>query len=624
MAILDRIYEPRDIRKLNKFQLEQLAKEIRSFLINVISETGGHLSSNLGVVELTLALHLCFDSPEDKIIWDVGHQSYVHKILTGRKDKFHTLRKFKGISGFPKVNENPHDIFNTGHSSTSISAALGLAKARDLKQDNHYIISVIGDGSLTGGMAFEALNNAGQLKSNFIVILNDNNMSISENVGGLSRYLDSIRTEPFYTGLKEDVEQLLRRIPKIGDNVVKTVRKSKDSIKQLLVPGMLFEELGFTYLGPVDGHNTQDLIETLQKAKRMEEPVLIHVKTIKGKGYKPAEVNPSKFHGAQPFDKETGEFKSTKKNTTYSDVFGEKMIQLSHQDKSIVAITAAMPDGTGLKSYSKIFPNRIFDVGIAEQHAVTFAAGLAVGGFKPVIAIYSSFLQRAYDQIIHDVCLPNLPVVFAIDRAGLVGNDGETHQGIFDLSFLSHIPNMTVIAPKDQKDLEEALEFALRLQKPVAIRYPKGKVFEGLKDKHEPYRYSKSEVIYKEKDIALISVGSMMDKVLSIYHQLKSEGLNVSLINARFIKPLDDDLLLELEKDHAYIFTFEENIMDGGYGQSMTHVLGDANQRNRLRIKNFGLPNHFIEQGSIEELKNYCGLSEKKLLEEIYNVLSEQ
>ena len=510
MKLLNNIDSPSDLKKLNKSELEHLAEEIRTFIIETTSQTGGHLSSNLGVVELTIALHYCFDSPTDKIIWDVGHQSYIHKILTGRKEQFDTLRKYKGLSGFPKMNETPHDAFNTGHSSTSISAALGFAMARDLNKEKNYILSVIGDGSLTGGMAFEALNNASRLKSNFIVILNDNSMSISKNVGGLSKYLASLRTEPFYTELKDEIQHILSRIPRIGDNVVNTVRKSKDSIKQLLVPGMVFEELGFTYLGPVDGHNLPNLIEIVNKAKRLKGPVLIHVKTVKGKGYAPAEKNPSKFHGINPFNIKSGRLKDKIKKNSYSKVFGEKIVELASANDKIVAITAAMPEGTGLNLFSKLFPNRFFDVGIAEQHAVTFAAGLAASGYKPVFAVYSSFLQRSYDQIVHDVCLTKLPVVFAIDRAGLVGSDGETHQGVFDISFLMHIPNMTIICPKNKLDLEKSLEFACGATSPVAIRYPRGSAYEELTEIQESYVCGKSEIIFKEKYIALLAVGSMI------------------------------------------------------------------------------------------------------------------
>ncbi|TCT16926.1 1-deoxy-D-xylulose-5-phosphate synthase [Natranaerovirga pectinivora] len=621
MTILNRVNSPSDIKKLSKLELEQLAYSIRAHLLETLSVTGGHLSSNLGVVELTLALHYCFDSPIDKLIWDVGHQSYIHKILTGRKEQLKTIRSFKGISGFPKTKENEHDVFNTGHSSTSISAALGFAKARDLKNEKNHIISIIGDGSLTGGMAFEALNNAGSLKSNFIVVLNDNNMSISKNVGGLSKYLDSLRTEPFYTNFKGDIEQFLKKIPKIGDNVINTVRKSKESIKQFLVPGMLFEELGFTYLGPVDGHNLVDLIQTFKNAKRLNQPVFIHVKTKKGKGYKPAEENPAKFHGTQSFELKTGIVKATNNQETYSDVFGKKIVELANKDERLVAITAAMPEGTGLKSFSKIFPKRFYDVGIAEQHAVTFAAGMAASGLKPIVAIYSSFLQRAYDQIIHDVCLQNLPVIFAIDRSGLVGNDGETHQGIFDISFLSHIPNLTVISPKDKLDLIQGLEFAINHNGPVAIRYPKGKIYECNESIGMPYTIGKSEVIYKEKDIALIAVGNTYETVNKVYKKLKEKNLNVTLVNARFIKPIDEELIKELTREHQFIFTFEENVIDGGYGQKVQYFVKDGCENNTI-IKCFALPNTYIEQGSITELRYEYGFDENTLLEKINDMIT--
>ncbi|TCK98353.1 1-deoxy-D-xylulose-5-phosphate synthase [Natranaerovirga hydrolytica] len=620
MSILEQVNSPNDIKKLSKLELEKLAYNIREFLIDTLSKQGGHLSSNLGVVELTIALHYCFQSPVDKLIWDVGHQSYIHKILTGRKEAFKTLRTYKGLSGFPKTNESEHDTFNTGHSSTSISLALGLAKARELQDEDNYILSIIGDGSLTGGMAFEALNNASNLKSNFIVILNDNNMSISNNVGGLSRYLNSIRTEPFYTELKGDVEQFLRKIPKFGDNVVNTVKKSKDSLKQLFVPGMLFEELGFTYLGPVDGHNIFDLIEMFNKAKRLNEPVLIHVKTKKGKGYEPAEKNPSRFHGTQPFDKKTGIPIEPKRKQTYSDVFGKTLVDLAHKDEKIVAITAAMLEGTGLDSFKKIFPKRLVDVGIAEQHAVTFAAGLASSGFKPVVCIYSSFLQRAYDQIIHDVCIDNLPVIFAIDRSGLVGSDGETHQGIFDISYLSHMPNLTIISPTTRNDMVESLKFAVDHNGPIAIRYPKGSILEDKRDV-QPYDLSKSEIIIKEEKIALIAVGSMIKVAENVYKLLKAKGLSATLINARFIKPIDENLIKELTLKHQYIFTIEENVLEGSYGQKIQCLLNNGCHQDTI-IKNYGLPNEFIEHGSIDILRKENGLDPESIFKDIIQTIS--
>lgn len=625
MKLLNMIKKPQDVKKLTKKEMEQLAKEIRKFIIQSISKTGGHLSSNLGVVELTIALHYCFQTPNDKIIWDVGHQSYIHKLLTGRKERFDTLRKYKGLSGFPKTNESEHDIFNTGHSSTSISAALGFAMSRDLMKEKNYVLSVIGDGSLTGGMAFEALNYATHLKSNFIVILNDNSMSISKNVGALSKYLDKIRTEPFYTELKLDVENALRKIPKIGDNIVKTVKKSKESIKHLFVPGMLFEELGFTYLGPVDGHNIQELIEVFNRAKRLNQPILIHIKTIKGKGYVPAEKNPSKFHGTQPFCIKTGNTNNNNKNNnqmTYSQVFGETLVNIAEEDSNVVAITAAMPQGTGLKEFAKRYPKRFFDVGIAEQHAVTFAAGLAASGCVPVVAIYSSFLQRAYDQIIHDVCISSIPVIFAIDRSGIVGSDGETHQGIFDISFLSHIPNLSIIAPKSKQDLINGLKFAIKLKQPIAIRYPRGIVYESPNELKQSYEFGKSEIVIREKEIALIAVGSMFKTAYNAYQLLKEKGYNVTLINARFIKPLDENMLLDIINDHRFIFTLEENVCLGGYGQQVINFLKNY-INDKVIINNFALKDRFIEHGSVQKLLEVNGLDYHNIVNEIEQTVKE-
>ncbi|NLK97513.1 1-deoxy-D-xylulose-5-phosphate synthase [Defluviitalea saccharophila] len=598
---IDSIDSPEKLKKISIDQLNIVAREIRHFLINTLSRTGGHLASNLGVVELTLALHYCFNSPQDKIIWDVGHQSYVHKIITGRKDKFCTLKQMGGISGFPKRKESVHDIFETGHSSTSISAALGMAAGRDLTKEDYSVIAVIGDGSLTGGMAFEALNNAGRSNTNLIVVLNDNQMSISPNVGGLSKYLNSIRTEPVYLEVKEDIDQILKKIPGIGKSVARTVKKTKESIRYLLVPGTLFEELGFTYVGPINGHDIKSLVSVLKKVKRMKGPILLHVKTVKGKGYPHAEKLPCQYHGIGPFDVKTGQALSESGEATYSDVFGNTIVNLANENNKIVAITAAMPDGTGLNNFQQKFPERFFDVGIAEQHAVTFAAGLASSGFHPVFAVYSSFLQRAYDQIIHDVCIQNLPMVFAIDRAGIVGQDGETHQGIFDLSFLSHMPNMTIMAPCDQLELEEMLKFAFTMKGPVAIRYPKGKVFNLMKSDRTPIEYKKSEVVCEGKDGAILAVGKMMEFAQSIVENLKQEGIELSLINPRFIKPIDEEMILEVCNKHKFIFTMEDNVITGGFGSKVLQILAEHNIKD-VSVKIFAFPDQFIEHGTSSEL----------------------
>ena len=514
--IIEMIQKENDIKKLDHTQLKELAEEIRGFLLDKISCTGGHLASNLGVVELTMALHLTLDFPQDKLIWDVGHQSYTHKLLTGRKDGFDDLRKYGGMSGFPKRKESECDAFDTGHSSTSISAGLGYVAARELKGEKYNVVSVIGDGAMTGGMAFEALNNASRLKSNFIIVLNDNNMSISENVGGVSKYLGCLRTAQAYTDLKKGVEDTLKKIPGTGDRIVSRLKKTKSGIKQLFVPGMFFEDMDITYLGPVDGHDVKEMVRVFNEAKRVDHAVLVHVLTKKGKGYLPAEENPAKFHGTGPFHLETGDAKESKGADTYTEVFSKVLLDIAKKDERIVAITAAMADGTGLTPFAKHFPNRFFDVGIAEEHAMTFAAGLAAGGMKPIFAVYSSFLQRAYDQTLHDVCLQNLPVVFAIDRAGLVGNDGETHQGLFDLAYLSGIPNMTVMSPKNKWEFADMIRFAIEFQGPIALRYPRGMAYDGLQEFRAPIVYGKSEVIYEEQDIAVFAVGHMME--LSLIH----------------------------------------------------------------------------------------------------------
>ena len=605
--ILDRIQKPNDIKNIKPDEYEELAREIRRFLVDKVSKTGGHLASNLGAVELTMALHICLDLPKDKIVWDVGHQSYVHKILTGRKDEFDTLRQYGGLSGFPKRRESEYDTFNTGHSSTSISAALGLVVSDELNNGNDStIVAVIGDGAMTGGLAQEAINNASKLKRNFIIILNDNNMSISPNVGGLSTYLSNARAGETYIELKSGVQRTLEKIPGAGEKLVRSIKRTKHSIKQLLVPGMLFENMGITYLGPVDGHNTNALIRIIQEAKNIDHAVLIHVCTKKGKGYGPAMENPALFHGIGPFNPRTGLPNNLNTPKTYTDIFAEAICREAKNDEKIVAITAAMEDGTGLTKFQEEFPQRFFDVGIAESHATTFAAGLAVGGLKPFVAIYSSFLQRAFDQILHDVCIQSLPVVFCIDRAGLVGNDGETHQGTFDLSYLSIIPNMNILAPKNGWELDAAITFAATFPAPLAIRYPRGKAYTGLSEFQTPICFGKSEVLYLERDIAILAVGSMVETGAKIREELKQHGKNVSLINARFVKPLDEKLLDQIAQTHSVVITLEENVINGGYGMA---VLRYYNTRHiDMKVINFAIPNHYVEQGSRDDQLKECGL----------------
>ena len=616
--LLEQINKVNDIKQIEPKQYNALAEEIRTFLIEKISVTGGHLGSNLGAVEITMALHLALNLPEDKIIWDVGHQSYTHKILTGRKEGFESLRQYHGMSGFPKRKESNCDAFDTGHSSTSISAGLGLVKARDIKNQKHTVVSVIGDGSLTGGMAYEALNNASKLETNFIVILNDNNMSISENVGGVSKYLNNIRTAGSYLGLKKGVCDALVGT-KHGDNVVSGIRRAKNSIKQLVIPGMFFEDMGITYLGPVDGHNVKAMIKVLKEAKRVNGPVLIHAITQKGKGFVPAERHPARFHGAEPFDIKTGLPKKAKAKANYTDVFSTVMCKLAQKYPEVVAITAAMPDGTGLKRFRNIYPDRFFDVGIAEEHAVTFAAGLAAGGLKPVVAIYSSFLQRAYDQIVHDVCIQNLPVVFAIDRAGLVGSDGETHQGIFDLSYLSSVPNMHIMAPKNKWEFSDMMKFAVNFDAPIAVRYPRGEAYDGLEKFRQSIEYGKAEWIYKEKDIALFAVGSMIKTAEEVYNRLKDQGKNVSLINARFIKPIDEEAVLEACKEHSLIVTMEENVESGGFGEKVLNCLQE-NEKNTTLLR-VAVPDAYVEHGSVDLLKKEIGLDAESITKRILEKL---
>ncbi len=619
--MLERIQKENDIKQLNEEEVTILADEIRQFLIEKVSKTGGHLASNLGVVELTMAMHLVFDLPKDKIIWDVGHQSYAHKILTGRRDGFDTLRTYGGMSGFPKRKESACDAFDTGHSSTSISAGLGYVEARDMQGEDYHVISVIGDGSLTGGMAYEALNNASHLKKNFIIVLNDNHMSISENVGGMSKYLARIRTGDFYNGLKKGVTSVLHQVPGIGDSMIEKLRKTKSSIKQLVVPGMFFEDMGITYLGPIQGHDIPGLCNAFREATKINGPVLLHVITKKGKGYEPAENEPSKFHGVAPFDIETGKVIATKEKDTYTDVFGKVMCDEASRNEKIVAITAAMADGTGLAKFRKLYPKQFFDVGIAEAHAVTFAAGLAAGGVKPVFAVYSSFLQRAYDQIIHDVALQNLPVVFAIDRAGLVGSDGETHQGVFDLSFLSHIPNMTVMTPKHKWELADMVRFALQFDGPIAVRYPRGTAFDGFEEYREPIAYGKSEMIYDEKDIALLSVGHMFEETVKVYENLKNKGYSCSLVNARFVKPVDGEMIAYLAKNHKLIAVIEENVQTGGFGE---HVL-EYVSRNHLDVNvvPMALPDYYVEHGNVNVLRKETMTDSQSLTQRVMDAYKE-
>ena len=612
--ILEKIKEANDVKQLSLSECEQLAQEIRDFLIRSLSETGGHLASNLGVVELTIALHRFLHFPEDKLVWDVGHQAYTHKILTGRKEQFATLRKTGGLSGFPKRKESDCDAFDTGHSSTSISAGLGLVQARDLKGENYQVVSVIGDGALTGGMAYEALNNAAELKKNYIIILNDNEMSITRNVGGMSSYLDHIRMAAPYTELKMGVTNALKKIPKVGDGMVDALHKTKSSIKQLVIPGMLFENMGLTYLGPVDGHDMRQLGKVLQEAKRKQGPVLIHVLTEKGRGYEPAMRHPARFHGAAPYEIETGLPKSNG-NPSYTDIFSTVMRKFGDREPDVVAVSAAMVPGTGLKRFGNMFPERLFDVGIAEEHAVTFAAGLALGGLRPVVAIYSSFLQRAVDQILHDVCMQNLPVVFAVDRAGLVGSDGETHHGCFDLSYLSMMPNMTVMAPKNGRELEKMMEFAVHAAGPCAIRYPRGTAYQGLEDFESPIRYGKSEILYRGKDTAILSVGSMTEVCEQVYKEMKNRGEAPTFVNARFVKPLDTELLDELAKDHKLFVTVEENVKNGGFGEHVAAYMEACHPE--VRVLPLAIWNRFVQHGEIASLRAKIGLSAPEILNAI-------
>ena len=594
--LLETIEKENDIKKIPLEQMPVLAQEIRDFLLESLSKTGGHLASNLGAVELTMALHYVFSLPKDKIIWDVGHQSYTHKILTGRKDGFKNLRQYGGLSGFPKREESPCDAYDTGHSSTSISAGVGYVCASKVSGEEYHVVSVIGDGALTGGMAYEALNNAASLNKNFVIVLNDNKMSISENVGGISSYLSNLRTAESYTDLKSEVKKTLNKVPGIGPVMVQRIHKTKDSIKQLMIPGMFFEDMGIKYLGPVNGHDCGRMIQVFQEAKKVNGPVLVHVQTEKGRGYEPARKHPARFHGTSAFNLEHGIPLKTGGKANYTDIFSTVMLKLADRVPNLVALTAAMPDGTGLKRFRNRFPQRFFDVGIAEEHAVTCAAGMALGGMIPVVAIYSSFLQRAVDQIIEDVCLQNLHVIFAIDRAGLVGSDGETHQGCFDLSYLSMIPNMTVLAPKNKWELSDMLKFAVRYQGPIAIRYPRGEAYDGLEEYREPMVYGKSELIFEGEETALLSVGSMVETAVEVREKLKADKINATLVNARFIKPLDTKILDRLALKHKKIVTMEENVKNGGFGMAVSEYMQEYHPEVKVQI--IALPDAFITHGN--------------------------
>lgn len=617
--VLEKIQKENDIKKLTPEELELLKDEIRQFLIESISVTGGHLASNLGVVELTMALHLCFDLPKDKIVWDVGHQSYTHKILTGRKDGFSSLRQYGGMSGFPKTDESDCDCFNTGHSSTSISAGLGLATARQVTGEDYHVVSVIGDGALTGGMAYEALNNASSVKGNFIIVLNDNNMSISENVGGISQYLSGFRTADAYRDFKNNVMNSLNHIPIYGERMVKHIRNTKSSIKQLFIPGMFFEEMGIIYLGPVDGSDINEMCRVFDEAKRVDGPVLVHVLTKKGAGYGPAERYPSRFHGAEPFVIETGLPKNNRTKANYTDVFSTVMKKLGERNPKVVAITAAMAEGTGLRRFHRNFPDRFFDVGIAEAHATTFAAGLAKSGLIPVFAVYSSFLQRAFDQILHDVCIQNLHVIFAIDRAGLVGSDGETHQGIFDISYLSVIPNMTIMAPKNKWELSDMMKFAVAYDGPIALRYPRGAAYDGLKEIRQPIELAKSELIRKGSTVAIMALGSMVKTAVDVVKLLEAEGISATLINARFAMPFDKEAIKELPAEHSLLVTMEENVQSGGFGEHVTEYV--KTNGIALEVLTVALPDCYVEHGNVEVLKKELHVDAESVAKRIIAVL---
>lgn len=616
--ILEKIDERNAVKKLTYEELGTLAQEIREFLIESLSRTGGHLASNLGVVELTIALHRVLEFPQDKLIWDVGHQAYTHKILTGRREEFAALRKFHGLSGFPKREENCCDAFDTGHSSTSISAGLGYVQARELLKEEYTVVSVIGDGALTGGMAYEAMNNASALKKNFIIVLNDNEMSITKNVGGISQYLGNLRTASAYTNLKTELENSLKKIPRLGDGMVDALRKTKSSIKQFVIPGMFFENMGITYLGPVDGHNIRQMIRAFSDAKRVEGPVLVHVITQKGRGYGPAVRHPARFHGTAPFEIETGIPLNRTGKASYTDIFSTVMRKMGDRNPRVTAVTAAMMTGTGLKRFGNMFPSRFFDVGIAEEHAVTFAAGMALGGLIPVVAVYSSFLQRAFDQILHDVCMQKLHVVFAVDRAGLVGSDGETHQGCFDLSYLSMMPNMTVMAPKNKWELSDMIKFAVDFDGPAAVRYPRGEAYDGLSEHRERIELGRAEVICEgDGSVALLAVGSMVKTAERAAAILKEQGISAAVVNARFVKPFDRQTVLRLAKEYRLVVTMEENVRTGGFGEQVSGFL--AEQGVRTPVLCAAVPDAFVEQGGVEELHRMLGIDAQSIAERIMN-----
>ena len=612
---LEKIQKANDIKELTEEELKELSDEIRRFLIEKISVTGGHLASNLGVVELTMALHKVLHFPEDKLIWDVGHQSYTHKLLTGRKEGFDDLRKYGGMSGFPKRKESKCDAFDTGHSSTSISAGLGYVAARELQQEHYNVVSVIGDGSMTGGMAYEALNNCSDIHSNFIIILNDNDMSISSSVGGMSKVLNNVRTGQTYNELKYNVKNTLSRIPGYGDELIGKIHKTKSSIKQFFIPGMLFEDMGITYLGPVDGHDINKLVKMIKLAKRVNHAVLVHVHTQKGHGYSYAEKKPCFYHGVDAFDVDSGELLDKTKVRSYSDVFSSAIIKCARNDDKVVAITAAMSDGTGLKRFEKMFPDRFFDVGIAEEHAVTFAAGLAAAGYKPYFAVYSSFLQRGFDQILHDVCIQKLPVRFIVERAGIVGRDGITHQGIFDLSYLGIIPGLTIMAPKNRFEFHDMIQYTLDYDKPVAIRVPRGAASDIFREIRTPIEYGRSEIIRKGERVAIVAAGTGIETAAQTEELLADKGINPTIVNARFVKPFDTVMIEELSRTHDLIVTIEENVMSGGFGMS---VLSYVNSNNlKVKVLNIALEDKYIEHGSAQELKEAYGLSPEKICAQI-------
>lgn len=622
-SILERVNQPEDLRSLSIDELNVLAGEIRQFIIENVSKTGGHLAPNLGVVELTLALHLSFNSPRDRFVWDVGHQAYVHKILTGRREQFGGLRQLGGISGFPKRVESPHDVFDTGHSSTSVSSALGVAIARDLRKEDHHVVAVIGDGALTGGMAFEALNHAGHIRTNLMVILNDNEMSIAENVGAMAGYLSRMRTDPKYYKGKEEIENIIGRIPKIGPNVLRVLERVKDSFKYLVVPGMLFEELGFTYLGPIDGHNIPSLLSVLNDAKNIPGPVLVHVLTKKGSGYLPAEQNPDKFHGIGPFDLETGQSIKKPGPPSYTEVFSQALVEVAKQNERVLAITAAMPTGTGLDAFHAHYPERFFDVGIAEQHAITLAAGLATQGFKPVVAVYSTFLQRAYDQVLHDVALQNLPVIMALDRAGIVGEDGPTHHGLFDYAFLRHIPNLVIMAPKDEAELCHMVHTAVQYDGPIAFRYPRGNgVGVPLPERMEVLPIGKAEVLRTGQHVTLLAVGSMVSDALEAAEDLAQRGIEAEVINSRFVKPLDEETIISSLQKTGTLITIEEHALAGGFGSAVVEML-ESRGIIGYPVRRLGIPDEFVEHGASKILKLKYGLSPQGIVQATFETIPE-